>query len=83
MDDLKLYAKNELNINSLIQITRIYITDIDIGLDKYSRMMSKRGKMMTTEGVELLEGNIASVQDNNKYLQISRANAHHEEAARK
>uniref|UniRef100_A0A3Q3XFC0 DNA excision repair protein ERCC-6-like n=1 Tax=Mola mola TaxID=94237 RepID=A0A3Q3XFC0_MOLML len=29
-------------------------------------MISKRGKMITTEGVELLEGNIADVQDNGK-----------------
>ena len=33
-------------------------------------MMSKRGKMNLTEGFELPEGNIANIQNSNKYLMI-------------
>ncbi|KAK7906619.1 hypothetical protein WMY93_015231 [Mugilogobius chulae] len=46
MDDIKLYAKSERDIDSLIHTTRIYSTDIGMsfGLDKCSRMVTKRGK---------------------------------------
>ena len=46
-------------------------------------MISKRGEMITTEGVELSEANIADVQDCYKYLRIPQANRSHEEAVRK
>ena len=39
--------------------------------------------MIATEGVELLEFNIANVQDSHQYLVIPRANENHEEALRK
>ena len=60
----------------LIQIARIYSTDIGMlfGLDKCSQMISKRSKMLTSEGVEQPEGNIADVQDSKKYLGIPQAN---------
>ncbi len=85
MDDIKLYARNERDIDSLIHTTRIYSNDIGMsfGLDKCGRMVSKRGKMIRTEGVELPEGHIADVQDSYKYLGVPQANGNHEEAARK
>ncbi|TWW78234.1 hypothetical protein D4764_11G0003550 [Takifugu flavidus] len=85
MDDIKLYAKNERDIDSLIHLTRIYSKDIwmSFGLDKYERMISRRGKVITTDGVELPEGNIADLQDSYKYLGIPQANGNHEEAARR
>ena len=46
-------------------------------------MTAKAGKMITTEEVELLEGNIADVQDSYKYLGIPQANGNHEEASMK
>ena len=44
MDDIKLYAKNERDIDSLIHLTRIYSNDIRMtfGLDKCGRMVQKR-----------------------------------------
>ena len=39
--------------------------------------------MISSEGVELPEGNIADVQDSYKYLGIPLSNGNHEEAARK
>ena len=43
----------------------------------------KKGKMITTEGVDQSKGNIAEVQDSYKYHGISQENGNHEEAARK
>ncbi len=48
--------------------------------DKRGRMVSKRGKMIRTEGVDLPEGNIGDIQDSYKYLGIPQANGNHEEA---
>ena len=52
MDDIKLYARNEQNIDSLIHITRIYSNNIQvsIGDDICGWMVLKRGKMITTKG---------------------------------
>ena len=59
VNDIKLYAKSEQGINSLNHITRIYSTDIDMsfGPDKCSRTITKTGKLITTEGIEIPEGN--------------------------
>lgn len=85
MDDIKLYAKSERDIDSLIHTTRIYSTDIGMsfGLEKCSRMVTKRGKVVHTEGVSLPEGTIADVEDSYKYLGIPQANGNLEEATRK
>ena len=85
MDDIKLYAKSERDIDSLIHTTRLYSNDIGMsfGLEKCSRMVTKRGKVVRTEGIELPEGNIADIEDSYKYVEIPLANGNHEEAARK
>ena len=46
-------------------------------------MISKRGNVITTEGVELPEGTKFDVEDSYKYLGIPHANGSHEEAAKK
>jgi len=55
----------ERDIDLLIHLTRIYSKDIGMsfGPDKCGRMISKRGKVIMAEGVELPEGTIADVQD--------------------
>ncbi|KAJ0055988.1 hypothetical protein NL108_017219 [Boleophthalmus pectinirostris] len=85
MDDFKLYAKSERDIDLLIHTTRIYSTDIGIsfGLEKCSRMVTKRGKVVHTEGVALPEGTTADVEDSYKYLGIPQANGSLEEVTRK
>ena len=59
----------------------------DIGtsfrLDKCSRMISKRGKRITTKGDEVTEGSIADIQATYKSLGIPQTNGKHEEVARK
>ncbi|TWW76598.1 hypothetical protein D4764_13G0012600 [Takifugu flavidus] len=80
-----LYAKNKHDIDFLIHLTRIYSKDIGMsfGLHKCGRMISRRGTVITTDGVELPEGNITDVQDSYEYLGIPQANGNHEEAARR
>ena len=44
-DDIKLYAKNERDSDSLIHLTQIYSEDIGMsfGLEKFGRMTTRRG----------------------------------------
>uniref|UniRef100_A0A3B5PPD0 Reverse transcriptase domain-containing protein n=1 Tax=Xiphophorus maculatus TaxID=8083 RepID=A0A3B5PPD0_XIPMA len=85
MDDIKLYAKSERDIDSLIHTTRIYSTDIGMsfGLEKCGRLITKRGKVIRTEGVSLPEGTIADIEDSYKYLGIPQANGNLDEVTRK
>uniref|UniRef100_A0A8C4WGB1 Reverse transcriptase domain-containing protein n=1 Tax=Gopherus evgoodei TaxID=1825980 RepID=A0A8C4WGB1_9SAUR len=85
MDDIKLYAKNERDIDSLIHLTRIYSEDIGMsfGLEKCGRMVVKRGKVVKTDGVELPAGHIADIQTNYKYLGVPQSHGNHDEEARK
>ncbi|KAF7656211.1 hypothetical protein LDENG_00045200 [Lucifuga dentata] len=46
-------------------------------------MVTKRGKVVRTEGVELPEGRITDIQDSYKYLGIPQANGSHDEDARR
>ena len=58
MDDLKLYAKSERELDSLIQTVRIFSDDVGMvfGLGKCAVLVLKRGKMVRTEGIELPNG---------------------------
>ena len=55
MDDLKLYSKSEEQIDSLIQTTHIFSTDIgmEFGIRKCGVLVLKRGKIVRCEGIEL------------------------------
>ena len=46
MDDLKLYSKNEKELDSLIQTVRVFSQDIrmEFGIDKCATIVLKRGK---------------------------------------
>lgn len=78
MEDIKLYVRNEQDISSLIQFIRTHIKYIGMsfGLNKCGRMVSKKGKVITTEG------NISNVQYSYKYLRFQQANCNHDEATR-
>ena len=67
MDDIKLYAKNERNIDSLIHLT--------------GWMIAKRGKVIKTDGLELPAGHIADIETSYKYLGIPQSHGNHEEEA--
>ena len=85
MDDIKLCAKNEWSIDSLIHLTGIYSEDIrmSFGLKKCGRMIARRRKMIKTDGLELPAGHIADIQTSYKYLGIPQSHGNHDEEARK
>ena len=55
MDDLKLYARSECQLDSLIQSVRILSNDIGMkfGIEKCAVLVIKRGKLAQTEGITL------------------------------
>ena len=60
MDDLKLYGRNEKEINSLVHTVRVFSSDIgmDFGIEKCAMMVMKRGKLDKSEGIRLPDGRI-------------------------
>lgn len=80
MDDSKLCAKSEQDIDSLIHSTRIYSNHIGMPYrpEKCSWMATKRGKTVRTEGIVLPEGNIADIEGSYNYLRIPQTNGNHE-----
>ena len=55
MDDIKLFAKNEKERETLINAVRIYIQDIgtEFGMEKCAMLVMKSGKRHKTDGMEL------------------------------
>ena len=55
MDDIKLFAKNEKELETLKQTVRIYCQDIgmEFDIEKCAMLVMKSGKRHMTEGVEL------------------------------
>ena len=76
MDNIKLYTKNEQDINSLINLARILSSKIGM-LFQLDECSIKEGKIITTEGVKLPEGNSADIKNSNKYLGIPQANGNY------
>ena len=55
MDDIKLFAKNEKELGTLIHAVRIYSQDIgmEFGIEKCAMLVMKSGKRHMTDGMEL------------------------------
>ena len=55
MDDLKLYAKNEKGLESLVQTVRIFNDDLGMkfGIDKCATLVLKRGEITKFNGISL------------------------------
>ena len=55
MDDIKLFAKNEKEMETLIHAVRIYSQDIgmEFGIEKCAMLVMKSGKRHMTDGMEL------------------------------
>ena len=74
MDDLKLYSKSEEQIDSLIQTTHIFRTDIamEFGIKKCWVLVLKRGKIVNCEGIKVPNDEIIKEvgQEGNTYLGI-------------
>ena len=79
MDDLKLYGKNEKEINSLVQTVRIFSKDIcmDFGIDKCATLVLKRGILSKSEGINLPDDKViksVNADEGYKYLGVLQAN---------
>ena len=79
MDDLKLYAKNEKGLDSLVQTVRIFSKDIgmEFGIDKCGTLVLKRGKIRKLDGISLPDGKVMKGLIEGagyKYLGIIQAN---------
>ena len=55
MDDIKLFAKNEKELETLTHAPRIYSQDIgmEFGIEKFAMLEMKSGKQHFTDGMEL------------------------------
>ena len=55
MDNIKLFAKNEKELKTLIHAVRIYSQDIgmEFGIEKCAMLVIKSGKRLLTDGMEL------------------------------
>ena len=78
MDDIKLLAKNEKELETLIHTVRIYSQDIgmEFGSEKCAMLVMKSGKRQTTDGIELPnQDKIRTLGENGayKYLGILEA----------
>ena len=75
MDDIKLFAKNEKELENLIQAVRICSHDIrmEFGTEKCAMLLIKSGKQQITEGIELPNQEKIRMQvekETYKYLEI-------------
>ena len=73
MDNIKLFAKNEEELETLIQTIRIYSqhTGMEFGTEKCTLFLMKSEKRKIMEGIELLnKGRIRTLgeKENYKYL---------------
>ena len=78
MDDIKLFAKNEKELETLIHKVRIYSRDIgmEFGIEKCAMLVMKCGRQQLTVGMELPnQDKIKTLAENetNKYLGILEA----------
>ena len=55
MNDIKLFAKNEKELETLIKAVRIYSHDIgmEFGIEKYTTLIRSSGKRHIMEGIRL------------------------------
>ena len=71
---MKLYAKDEADLDKLINIVSVYSRDIglEFGLDKCAVLVMKRGNKVRYEGIQLPDGRMIEELDDGgyKYLGI-------------
>ena len=55
MDDLKVYGKNQNQVDTLVQTIRVVTTDMrmEFGINKCAMLIMKRGRLTHSEGVTL------------------------------
>ena len=70
LNDIKLFAKNEKELETLIQAMRIYGKDIGVkfGQEKYAMLIMKSGIQQMTEGIELTnQENVRTFEEKETY----------------
>ena len=70
LDDLKLYSRNEKELDSLVQAIRIFSKDIgmEFGIEKCAMLVIEKGKIVKSVGIELPDGKvIKSLQEGESY----------------
>ena len=70
MDDIKLFAKKEKELETLIHAVRIYSQDIgmEFGIEKCATLVMKSGKRHLTDRMELPnQDNIRTFAENETY----------------
>ena len=69
MDDLKLFAKNQDQIDSLVQTVHLFSEDIGMqfGLNKCGVLVLKRGKVVKQNGIVLPNGQVMKEIDESGY----------------
>ena len=75
MDDLKLYAKDKNELDTLIQTVRVFSKDIgmEFGIEKFAMIQMKRGQFVMNEGIELPNGKkVRSLDDQEGWVQVFR-----------
>ena len=79
LDDIKIFAKNKKELETLIQTIRMYTQDIgmEFGTEKCTMLIIKKEKRETMEGIELPDQeSIRTIgeKENCKYLGIFEVN---------
>ena len=84
IDDIKLYAKNEQDIDSLIRLTWMFSSYISMtfGMAKFRCLIVNRGKVKSTSGISLPEGQIDDIDESYKYLGILQSFGNNDEEVR-
>ena len=74
MDDIKLFAKNEKELETLIHAIRIYSQDIgmEFGIEKCALLVMKSGKRHLIDGIELTNQDKIRTARRKRDLQILR-----------
>ena len=87
MDDLKLFAKNEKEVDSLISTVHGISRDIrmEFGIQKCGVLILKRGKVVKSQGIKLSSDDVVEEVGKNgyKYLGIIESDKIEEEAMKK
>ena len=71
-DDLKLYGKNEAQIDSLVKTLQLFGNDIgmEFGIKKCGVLILKRGKIVQCNGIVLPNGEVMKVIEQDGYLYL-------------
>ena len=73
MNDLKIFAKSKREINGLVSTVKILSSDIEMkfGIKRFGVLVLKREKVVSSEGVEMPDGERIKEVEKNGYRYLS------------